>query len=516
LQTLNPFLHADVFGPPKAEDGARATEFQLALDPNIRAEAIGWFYNSPVINQPARQEWLTLIQNYPYRVPLRNLTEKVESELLKIGMCPGGSSYETLNYWEGRGRGQQKQPWFECFDWTQVQSGAQELPTSKTPQTQEQQQHRQRMAEFLVAEIMYALFPHMARTLEGLGQGWVSYRPYGNPQPQLISATEAVIRQLGVRRQHNRADGFFPGQNGNLRIFSRSYVANLGFAPTDVEQQLQQSGAGIPSGSGLVLDPFNLSLVPRPAEPQGYRCPECNAFYLHNVICCPECSKGSRGMVGLVRSGIPKEFDYYVQLTEGQSSIAFRMNCEELTGQTDRDDRPVRQRRFQEIFVEDEIKKVHGIDVLSVTTTMEAGVDIGSLNAVMMANMPPRRFNYQQRVGRAGRRAGGVSLAITFCRGRSHDDFYFERPEKIAGDPTPAPYVDVRSEPIFRRVMIKEVLRRAFAQALGGIGLSGGENVHGEFGSVADWTANEPAVHAWLQDSQNDRQLGVCLTFPAE
>jgi len=120
-----------------------------------------------------------------------------------------------------------------------------------------------------------------------------------------------------------------------------------------------------------------------------------------------------RGPPGAIRriDDRNEEIDYYRWLAMDAGPI-FRLNCAELTGQTDKLLARDRQRLFQNITVGAEQQLTDDIDLLSVTTTMEAGVDIGSLLAVMMANMPPMRFNYQQRVGRAGRRKRGPRFAL--------------------------------------------------------------------------------------------------------
>lgn len=70
------------------------------------------------------------------------------------------------------------------------------------------------------------------------------------------------------------------------------------------------------------------------------------------------------------------------------------------------------------------------INTLVCTQTLEMGVDIGALDAVLMRNVPPFPANYWQRAGRAGRRHR-MAVTLAYCRDVNHDRAYFAEPEKM-------------------------------------------------------------------------------------
>jgi replicative superfamily II helicase len=77
-------------------------------------------------------------------------------------------------------------------------------------------------------------------------------------------------------------------------------------------------------------------------------------------------------------------------------------------------------------------------NVLSCTPTLELGIDIGDLSAVLLASVPRRPANYVQRAGRAGRRTGNAFL-VTFANPRRpREQYYFAEPRQmIAGEIVP-------------------------------------------------------------------------------
>lgn len=318
-------------------------------------------------------------------VTLEQITDSVIKQLLQTGINPAGPYPSFQKFSEGN----MDLPWTKCVDWESYKFGT---------DTAAKEDFSQKIRSRCTVEILNTVFGSNKRTFENLALGYFKISKLPKQINQVFA--DSLIRILGESwRIYNKDEQPSESLVKRLYKFNSKLNGEKQSKRSDVAPVLWSTINSLinidvlKAGNDFRITGRNLEFVKANAGDEIIHCTKCGTIDLHSIQkVCTFCQKtiDNKDHVKLTKE---MQSSYYTQ-SDNEKELS-RLNCEELTGQTNKTQALTRQRYFMGLMGQRENALTDEIDLLSVTTTMEAGVDIGSLSAVMMGNVPPQRFNYQ-------------------------------------------------------------------------------------------------------------------------
>lgn len=208
-------------------------------------------------------------------------------------------------------------------------------------------------------------------------------------------------------------------------------------------------------GDGQALDPGVITFTPGADHPL-YRCTWCGGRSIRSVEnkCASwQCGGTLKQLSPSERRAFEEQNHYVRRYRDHPSQAAIAREHSAMIGTAMREQ------------IEDRFRDGR-LNLLSCTTTMEMGVDLGDLEAIVCANVPPSIANYQQRAGRAGRRAQAAPVALTVARNGNYDQEQFREFDDYLSRSAGVPYVALDNPDFFRRHQVSVVLAAFLRHAL--------------------------------------------------
>jgi len=250
--------------------------------------------------------------------------------------------------------------------------------------------------------------------------------------------------------RHNRRSWYLVERLGLSKevasLFLRQFWESISRPPTSMLKRFPP-GFGMDGGLIRVRSGLDVSL---------YQCLSCGLFQRHVVS--NKCSAfGCKGDVVKLsdeeRQRLRRD-NHYLATFEETNHLTLR--AREHTASLSTELREEIERDFSE----------RRLNLLSCTTTMEMGVDLGDLEAVVNLNVPPGIANYQQRTGRAGRRAQSAPFCVTVARNANYDQAVFRDLRTYLTSSPTTPFINLGNAELFLRHQMSVVLSYFLRHAL--------------------------------------------------